>query len=459
MQSMNKSWSNIEWHYEVHRRLGEELVFFLVQVRPFVSQNIIETLEDILEKKQLESVRVFEVFGPNDLLIRAWLHSSVKSDFQSHLQDALGFIQEIRDFDVTAASVISSSVPSIDNISSPDLLDKLYDVDNIRALQQGKDDALLKELIDSGIAFPRPQSPDPIKFFLTIKLTETRQKLKEAFVKELYEYITEADSIQNVSIYQGSGFCDVLLKAETKSSFFAIGELINWIWASLAHYGVSTETYIVALPYPLVETPDKISEATFKAISGKDTLVQWIVPELYDSHYTKRKIYEEVITNADKKVVTEYRKLVHDYLLGCLNEKNAEVKRVLFDVFNELEEYLRENHKVFIGKNNMDPRKVYNHVGVNENSGHISLGNLFNIYGHVIKENQLNPSDTDLTGNWNDLASLRNKPAHGDFDYRTEWKSALNVLLKDLPRLAALIKLIQRTTGKNYSFEYLANGG
>src|ERR1700741_81302 len=160
------SWANMEWHYEVHHRFGEQLVFYLLRVRPFEAEIVIDKLTNVLTKHKLESVRVFKVFGANDLLIRAWLHSQVSPEFPEWLRDSLVYDIGIKTFTVTGLHMISSLPPLVSLSDSSDLLDNLYDEDTIRAVQMGHDNDLLEKLIITNIVFTRDQQgPDPIKFF------------------------------------------------------------------------------------------------------------------------------------------------------------------------------------------------------------------------------------------------------------------------------------------------------
>jgi len=107
------TWANIEWHYEIHRRFGEQLVYYLLRVRPFVVPEIKSRLKSLLEREELESIRVFEIFGRNDLLIRAWLHPNFSNEFPSWLRDSLQYDTEVDIFVVTDPHVISSSSPKL----------------------------------------------------------------------------------------------------------------------------------------------------------------------------------------------------------------------------------------------------------------------------------------------------------------------------------------------------------
>ena len=452
------SWANMEWHYEVHHRFGEQLVYYLLRVRPYEAEIVFEKLTSLLTRHKLESVRIFKVFGANDLLIRAWLHSQVTPDFPEWLRDSLVYDIGIKTFTVTALHMISSLPPEVSLPDNSDLLNSLYDEDTIRAVQNGHDYELLEKLINTNIVFTRDQQgPDPIKFFLAVHLSQDEERIHADAARVVCNYVQDQmATISKTSVYRGVGFCDILIKGDVVGeNFFSIGELIDWIYGNLKKYGATTETYIVAWPQPLVETPDRISESTFKAIHGKNLFVQSVIPELYDRFWSKRKEIEGVIAGASKQVVVRYKKLVNEYLVGYLEGKNPEMGKVLFTFFTELEEYLRDNYKEFVGRNDLSLGKTLEVVGVpSESRKHITLGHLFNLYSYVIKLKQLSDKK-ELTGDWNGLVELRNKPLHGNLNYREDWASSLQILLDYLPRVSQLLTIIYESTGKDYNFTYL----
>lgn len=449
-------WANLEWHYDVHDRFAEELVYYLLRVRPFRVNDIKTRLKSLLERENLESVRIFEIFGRNDLLVRAWLHPVVNRDFPDWLKDALSFETEIEVFTVRDPFVILSKPPTLNLSDNSDLLNNLYNEEIIQAVQEGRDESLLERLIHAGIVLSRDQTgPDPIKFFLSIRLSQESQKIKDAVSKDLFEHVSKnIPTMSNVSIYQGTGFCHLLLKGEVVHNFFAIGELIEWILNDLSAFEASTETYVVALPGPLVETPDRISTATFQAIRGKDLFVYNVLPELYEKYFSHKDEIERVFTELSKPTVIEAKKLVHDYLLAYLKQKNAEMKIVLFTFFNELEEFLRDHHTTLAVSNHLDLIDLYKKIEYKDNAKHIALGKLFDFYYQVAVTLGVNPG-SKWAADLKELAQLRNKPLHGDWDFRNEWKASLQLVLKSWPWIKIIVDLIKSSEEVEYEFTYL----
>jgi hypothetical protein len=448
----------MEWHYELHHRFAEQLVYYLLRVRPFEAQRVSDSLNALLARSELQSVRVFKLIGPNDLLIRAWHHSNVTPNFPDWLREALVFGTEVRRFVVANVHMISSFAPALEQPEAADLLESLYDEETVQAVQDGHDDNLLDQLIKTGVVITRDsQGPDAVKFFLAISLSQKDETIQVDAAKDLCRHIRDnATTIKNASVYRGDGFCDIFVKGET-DNLFNVGSLIDWIYVRFQKYSASTETYVVAWPRPLIEAPDRISESTFKAVHGKDPFVHSIIPELYERFYSSRKDIEGALSRTRKQVIAAHKKLIHEFLLAYLEGKNIEIGRVLFTFFTELEEYFRENHREFIGRNSLSPGKVYDAVGMPQDSRkYINLGHLFNIFAYIVKEKALS-DDVLLAGDWNSLVELRNKPLHGALNYSEEWRASLETLLQYLPRLRRLIEVIYDCTSKEYNFTYLPN--
>jgi hypothetical protein len=450
--------ANMEWHYDVHQRLGEKLVYYLLRIRPFDAKDVKDKLRSLLTTQHLESVRIFKVFGSNDLLIRAWLHAQVSPEFPEYLKKALPQEISISTFTVRDAHAIASEPPHIEVADAAHLLEILHDDAMLRAVQMGKDNKLLDRLIKAKVVFTRDQlGAVPIKFYIAVHLADEADRIHADAARKIYAHIRERmRNIQRISVFRGEGFCDILIKGEVVgASFFSIGELVDWIYENLSVFKASTETYVVAWPIPVVETPDKISESTFRAIAGKDLFVNIVLPAAYEEYFGKHKIIESLFSRADKQTILRHRQLVREYLLGYLEEKNADMGRVLFVFFSEIEEYLRDTHKEFIGKNSLNPALVYDAVNIPADSRkNITLGHLFNIFSMVIDEKNLATAN-ELSGNWNRLVELRNKQMHGNLNHQEEWSRSLETVLESLPRIYELLDIIFKFTGHAYQFTYL----
>jgi len=195
-------WEDKVWHRAVHERLGEALFYYLARVRPFDPQTVIENLKRLLVEKRLGSVRVFVIFGPYDLLIRAWLHPSVAKDFPSWLDVALETCRSLHPFAVTHIDKRSYYQLDQDAYINRDLLESL-DEDQINAVQQGHNPAVLQRLIDAQLVINRsPTLQEPtIRFFIAINLEEVTNAIQAEVVSNIKRYLLKQENILHTSIY------------------------------------------------------------------------------------------------------------------------------------------------------------------------------------------------------------------------------------------------------------------
>jgi len=449
--SQTNSWEDKFWHYRVHERLGETLFYFLARVHPLDSKEVVKRLEGLFAERQLGSVRVFPIFGLYDFLIRAWLHPSIANQFRGWLGSSLrGSSHTVHTFSVNRIDKRWYSDREIDR----DLLGDLDNEDTISAVQAGESPALLQKLLDKGVVLTRPQASN-INFFVAINLEEGSDALHDevlALIKS--EFLHNTTDIKNTSIYRGFGFCSILFKGQVEN-FFNIAQLPNWIGERFKAFGATTETYLVHGPTHVIGG-EEIGQATFLALMGRDIFVQAIIPELYDSSSPKRSSVEDFLINeARKRQLTQKdKKLLHDYLVGYLADDPTQMAKTLFTFFYELESYLRDNHKEFIGRKTQQPvNELYKKANIEEGKKYPSLGDVLHLYSLAIKLTDQG-EDELLTGDWEDLAKLRNEVMHGGVDILSDWNELLKRLLKYLPRVRQLLPLIEGITKKAYSGSY-----
>jgi hypothetical protein len=450
------NWSNLEWHYDIHTRFGEQLVFYLVSIRPFDPQKVQGGFSGFLESEKLESVRVFKIVGPNDLLVRAWIHANNTFKFPDLLKDSLKYAgTRVLPFVVTTAFAISSTIPSLELPSDSDLLSTLDDEETIKALQTGRSNHLLTKLIEEGLVITKDsEGVDPAKFYLAITLGDNEEEFLVDAAKRLYIHLTNnMPTIKRFSIYIGTGFCNILVKGEVEDNLFGIGELIDWIYVELWKYKAVTETYLIPWSAPIVETPDTISEATLDSIKGKDLFTNGMIPEVYRSYPQKRLSIENFFRSSNRAIVSENKKLVREFLMGYMEDSVTGIGRVLYTLFSEIEDFLEQNHKMFAGKHLLEPNVVYDSISVSkDNRKYVALGHLFNFYSHIINNKSAN-SEENILSDWNSLIVLRNKPLHGKLPLN-EWDQALRTLIEYLPVVKNLIKIVFQCNKKSYKFTY-----
>jgi hypothetical protein len=239
-------------------------------------------------------------------------------------------------------------------------------------------------------------------------------------------------------------------------NYFAISEFPNWIAKRFKALRASTETYLVHGRSHIIGD-ESIGEATFFGLKGRDLCAQSIVPEIYDHHYPKRSQVERFLIDeaCPQQLTRQDKKLLHDYLVGCLSSDAIEMARTLFTFFSELEGYLRANFREFIVRiTHKQLREVYERARIEESKKFPSLGDVLKLYSVAISI--CNEEETaHLVGGWEELATLRNQVAHGALDCGSGWREPLRILLKQLPRVRQLLALVESVTGKQCSCEYV----
>jgi hypothetical protein len=446
-------WDNKSWHYKVHQRLGETLYYFLIRVRPLDMEEATQQLQNMLKEKHLGSVRVFPIFGSYDFMIRAWLPSSLTTEFRTWVDSALSKIagsHATYPFAVDYIDRRAHNLPVIDRT----LLENL-DGNAIRAIQTGQDLELLQRCIDGNLVITRRQTNN-IGFFTSIYLDDENLPINEGVVEAINQYLEDNPGIINVSIYRGYGFCSVLIKGEVEG-FFNIAPMPNHIGKAYKPFGAHTETYLFHRPSHVIG--DKtIGAATFYALQGRDLFVQSIIPELYDQHSGKRQIVERLLlTEAHKLNLTQRdKRLLHDYILGFLNDDSTTLATTLFALFFTLEGYLRSHHKEFIGRKGVGSvNEIFERANIPEpDRTRPTLKNLLNVYATTIKISDPTGEYKELLASWDGLTDLRNDLMHAKVDIFTNWDKFITRLIPFLPRIRQLLALIETTTGKTYEGIY-----
>jgi len=432
------------WHRQVHQRLGEKLHFYIVRARPLDSLEIVRNLK-VSVARSFGSIHLFPIYGTYDVLIRVWLHPTNEDRFREELSHAMVQAGDDRRIHLFTVDTIEQSW--YEEITLSDDALRGLDESLILRIQDGDAPAEYDELRRKGFILKRQQAND-ILFFLAVQLRhEFDDKNAHDVALAIRDSLVENSEIHNVSIYRGSGYCSVLVRAEV-ANYFAIGTL-GWIRQQFRALGATTETYLVQTAgYVFAE--ERIGQATLSALQGRDLLIQAILPELYDAPFAKgqpiKRFFDDQLRNAT--LTDKDRDLLHDYLLGRLQDNAVRMMTVLFTFFVELEQCLRGRFQEFAGRQNSGSMaEWFERAGVTESKRHPALGDILQVCQTVISHGNF-PEYADLVGDWEDLASLRNEVAHGGVDILTQWDTLLKRLLRYLPRLRSLLPLLAKVTAR-----------
>lgn len=440
------------WHRQVHQRLGEKLHYYIVRARPLDSHEIVRNLKATVSRL-FGSIHVFPIYGSYDVLIRIWLHPINEAKFRHELSHAMVQAGEDRRIHVFTVDTIEQSWYEQVTLKDDDL--RALNESLIMRVQDGEEPDAYNELRNKGLILKREQSED-ILFFLAIQLRhEFDDEHAHSVALAIRDSLAENSEIRNASIYRGSGYCSVLVRAET-TNYFAIGSL-SWIRERFHALGATTETYLVQTAgYVFAE--ERIGQATFSALQGRDLLVQAILPELYDAPFAKGQAIKRFIDDEVRQVplTDKDRDLLHDYLLGRLDDNAVRMMTVLFTFFVEIEQCLRGRYQEFACRQStITMADWYQRAGLTDIKKNPAIGDVLRVTQEVIKATKA-VEFPDLINDWEDLAKLRNEIAHGGVDILAQWDSLMHRLLRYLPRLRRLLPLIGSVTGRPCYGAYFA---
>jgi hypothetical protein len=387
------------------------------------------------------------------------------------VDESLEECRTLQPFAVTHVDNIWNRFPDHDVGRS--LLESLDDK-NVRSVQQpissqsSKDKKLLHDLVEAKLIVPRHKLPeDTLRFFVSINLEDESPSVQSDVVRGIKRFLTDKEEdFQFPSIYRGFGFCSILFKAQVVD-YFRIAELPNWIGQEFSEFGISTETYLVH-GTEQIAGDETIGEATFNAIKGRDLFVQFIIPELYERDYNEEHKYEVErflkdighSQRQDSDLTQKDKKLLHDYLIGFLENDSTKMAQTLFTFFYEIESFLRENHKPFLTKFIGDGEtigEIYREVNSDKQSGkYLTLPELLKFYSIVNSRSAVAGYDNVFSDHKtrDSLGDIRNKVAHGDLNFRQKWDTVLTELLDHLPSIEKLLYLVEHVTGNRYSGIY-----
>jgi hypothetical protein len=204
------------WHPRVHEYYHETCHFFLITgENPSHSRSFIEAVTLLLRNQlDIESFTVNTVFGPYDVLLRVWLttsarHRLIRALKKSHLDigDVLEFTADRIDY----GSVSFDQSISEDAISGLTL--KIEQV--VRAESRGEwtseSSAALDALAAAGLVAQLPAAPG-YKFYMFFSEQGGIRNQPIKIAESTILATTARTKVQNVSLYTGAGFCDLILK-------------------------------------------------------------------------------------------------------------------------------------------------------------------------------------------------------------------------------------------------------
>lgn len=247
------------WHYNLHRTVAAERLYFLsCEFNDSYDRGIaVDAVKVTFRKLGINSFVVWEMFGGIDLLIKVWVPATMEmQDITQELHESLPSPNRFR---VTKFSVERTLFHWMwGGDVDPDARRKVHESHMVGLnAPTPPPQKSVREYLNAGlIARSRPSRT--IKFFMQIRDGESRAEapdFEQRVGERLKHVITGTSEVHSISLFQGEGFARYLISGRTApQKYEAIaGELtnaINGLGLDLFR-GMRTVTHFSSLSAPI----------------------------------------------------------------------------------------------------------------------------------------------------------------------------------------------------------------
>lgn len=432
----------VVWHPLVHQRFDEDLYFFLLSAKPFVRQEITESVKKLALNFGVKEFCAYRIFGQYDVLLRIWLPSIQGPQFLNKAAETVTNLQAIIPFHVTNIvdkwrfknNDYALAIKRLSTIT-PNL---------IKEVQEDKAPHDKQDLIAAGLLAEvsdyRKGNNRAIKAFIAISEPKWSDlKKRQGMFSEIISLAEQEKRFQKITIHSGMGFSWLLIKVVTEE-FYSLGHLVETIADKYGNDGISTNTFIASTD-TYVEG-ECISTAALEARDG-DEMVRLFIPELYsasDISSQTRDEMEKFISSAilSANLPPTDRLVFQRYFKAVINDNAIEAFTALYPKFVETEQILREKAIEHAGRRDgvqkllqeLDPNKEFI-----KGAGTMPLA--YSLRGCQRLLMKAHPYDTWLPKmtekTFDEIAMFRNKIMHGtgfrrDHDWKHFAQSVIDLL-------------------------------
>lgn len=451
---MTSSWPNVRWHHSVHEKFDEYLVFYRARLKQFHPEKTKATLERLFAGEQLRNLAVAVVFGSTDLLIYGYLHRTLIEDFRFKLAEALGTEITPEFFAVSQRENHKFGAAEGRTITRDPDLYSLLEPQTVRTVQSGSNPQLLSRLSSAGFIEPIEDFGEQvIRFFMALAMETTEPHLDRAYTT-LSNHLSRQKTLAQARVYRGTGFAKFLIDASVlPENYFTAGELSKWIMREFDPFQAMTETYLVSESDPLLPGQGIIDDKTFIARRAISPFINSILQQVY---LTASAISDQIILVLSDPLIQpdtlspKDRTLLGKFLAGVLDNDEALAATTLFFFLSQLEGYFRTAHAKYAALKDLNLKEIYEIAGVRENTKNLTLIDLCNILIKIF-ERVNNPALSDSAKHCHHLLPLRNKLAHGSYDF-SNWQTDLHVLIDILPHIRRVLDELKGGTGLAFTF-------
>jgi len=447
------------WHEAVHHFFRETLYFFLLSMKGYTSYAPKE-LEGDLHALGVEGFCLYELYGPFDVLIRAWLNSETKARMDEYLENARG-IKSFREFQVF--SQVHWNWPDQDIADASTALAGIKEVgaELIRRAQDRDKKALQQAVVAKIAARLETSSNDKIKFFSLLVPTAVLASHDLQYARDLVEQRLQSltPALADCSAYFGTGFAWAILSGRARyRDYYPTRDLLIDLADHLAVWDFAVVTFLVT-KWNTYES-DHISSSSFgRARPFADEIAEW-VPELYAAQIDEPLLSEieafclRVLQSRDKYDDDELD-LVRELLIAKIVDSRERFIQPLAGWFIGTEAGLRASIGGLIQAAGLseDMVKTFKER-IRHEGAETALGSLFRLYSLVFERMGTEDAKRFSSRQFNEkskaVAELRNDVMHGKFDkvYGNGWLDRLSTFADFLPILRGLTQFVAKVVSR-----------
>ncbi|MBL8237151.1 MAG: SIR2 family protein [Bryobacterales bacterium] len=447
-------WGKRAWSWHVHRDFKEDLLYVLIRIRPYQRERAKLDLMRFREVKGLGEFRVYELFGPYDLLLRAWVPSQMTTEILAELKPSITNCSAVFPFDGDEVLYRWHDNPSESAISAR--LKRELTRRSVQAVQDGEHPDLLQRLERCGLVVDRTaeHSEDRINFFVSVNFIQPIDAVAQAFIKEkVRTHLQNHPRLQNVSIDYGHGFAQIMIKAECQD-YYVIADVPNWLSETFEDKGVVPETYLVKSRVE-VFADDRIGAATFAAYEGRDRFLQALLPSFYPDDGSSNRVdvkkwvkqHEAALASLDESG----KAMIGAFLTSVIDGELLLAGIELMRWFVVRENFLRQTHGEFAGRRGKIVREMYGAAKIDQRrldgKGTLTLVDILQVLSHTVRGSD---DERAVGSDWTGVSIARNAGGHGKEEDLQDWQGLLGKLVNEWPRLTYLVNLVEKETKRTF---------
>lgn len=318
------------WHHDIHTRIGnEQLIFVLAGFDPvYKRQRVLEETKRVLSDLNIGSYSLWELIGEHDLMIQAWLPKGVRPDeFVSRLGDSATVGVGIDTLTMAVDSLVSHWMWNDVNLEHVE--SEINPGDYSHLNEAWVPATRIARYRDAGFIHPVLRAKAPELFIRITNPHRTTNSAIESQILETARELVAGDTITNGVIMKVSGGASYLLTGRLPlKNFEAIAEVIQAKFAKsglLEMLRCRTVTNMSALYAPLETVEQLLPIATGDATqkpSNRD-LEQWLKESESDDLEFKSSSFTDIdyaIGRRDKsRTRTDQVREIAKAVVGMLN--------------------------------------------------------------------------------------------------------------------------------------------